>query len=238
MTIHEAIPAIIADLTAISKDKRNPQQGFMYRGIDDVYNALHPLFAKHRVFVVPEVLSAEREERQTRNGGNMIYTILRVKYSFFAEDGSSVCAIVNGEAMDSADKSSNKAMAAAMKYAMFQVFCIPTEDMADPDADTPPESVPAAKKSTQASKQTADKKPAENAKIEYLCDACHKPIKGYDFDGKHISAEKHMALSKARYDGACYCRECAVKLANAIKMEKEMMSELKADQERKENADA
>jgi hypothetical protein len=41
-----------------------------------------------------------------------------------------------GEAMDSGDKSSNKAMSAAYKYAAFQAFCIPTEGDNDADATT------------------------------------------------------------------------------------------------------
>ena len=44
--------------------------------------------------------------------------------------------------MDSGDKASNKAMSAAFKYACFQTFCIPTEEMQDPDAETPPPSTP------------------------------------------------------------------------------------------------
>ncbi len=39
--------------------------------------------------------------------------------------------------MDSGDKASNKALSIAMKYALLQVFCIPTEDAKDPDADSP-----------------------------------------------------------------------------------------------------
>ena len=38
--------------------------------------------------------------------------------------------------MDSGDKATNKAMAIAFKYACFQVFCIPTEEMKDPDAES------------------------------------------------------------------------------------------------------
>ena len=79
-----------------------------------------------------------REERQSSKGGNLLYSILKIKYTFYAEDGTFVEAITTGEGMDSGDKASNKAMAIAMKYAMFQVFCIPTED--DPDAETPPDS--------------------------------------------------------------------------------------------------
>lgn len=221
MSIYEAIPSIIADLTAISKNQRNAQQGFMYRGIDDCLNALHPLFAKHRVFCVPEVLESEREERQTRNGGNLIYTIHRVRYTFFAEDGSSVCAVVSGEGMDSADKSSNKAMATAMKYAFFQTFCIPTEDMVDPDSETPPESVPISKKSQKVKKDAETEKAAQTEEKPTLCSGCGKPIEGYDFEGKHISADKQIALSKTRFHGRAYCRECAVALANAEKAQNE-----------------
>lgn len=140
--IYAAICNIIADCPAISKGQRNAQQGFMYRGVDVVMNVFAPLLAKHRVFVVPKVLESRREERKTAKGGNLIYTIMKLKYTFYAEDGSSVSAITQGEGMDSADKSSNKAMSVAFKYACFQVFCIPTEEMKDPDADSPPPSVP------------------------------------------------------------------------------------------------
>ena len=58
-----------------------------------------------------------------------------IRDSFHAEDGSSIEAVVIGEGMDSGDKASNKALAVAFKYACFQVFCIPTEEMKDPDAE-------------------------------------------------------------------------------------------------------
>lgn len=143
--IYTKINAIMKEIPAIGKDKQNKQQGFAYRGIDDVMNALFPLLSAHGVFVVPEVLSTSRTERTTKNGGNMAFTVSTVKYTFYATDGSSVCAITTGEGMDSADKSTNKAMAAAMKYALFQTFCIPTEEAAndDPDRETPPGSSPA-----------------------------------------------------------------------------------------------
>lgn len=133
--IYETITAVMEDVGAIGKEQKNQQQGFMYRGIDDVMNALSPAFIKHRLFIVPEVLEQRREERQTTKGGNLIYSICRVKYTFYAADGSSISAVVVGEGMDSGDKASNKALAVAFKYACFQVFCIPTEEMKDPDAE-------------------------------------------------------------------------------------------------------
>lgn len=138
--IYQAIVNVMGELGAIGKEKKNQQQGFMYRGVDDVMNALQPLLKKHGVFIVPEVLEHTREERSTKSGGTLIYSIMKIRHHFFAEDGSEVVSTTIGEGMDSADKSSNKAMAIAFKYACFQVFCIPTEGMDDPDGETPPNS--------------------------------------------------------------------------------------------------
>lgn len=142
MSIYETIPAVMAEIGAIGKDSWN-KQGFAYRGIDAVMNALNPAMTKYKMFVIPKVLDQRREERQAAKGSNLIYSICTVEYTFYAEDGSSVSATVIGEGMDSGDKATNKAMSAAFKYACFQTFCIPTEEMKDPDAETPPPSKPA-----------------------------------------------------------------------------------------------
>ena len=143
MNIFESITKIMGELGAVGKTSKNQSQGFMYRGIDAVMNALNPLLSKYKVFVVPEVLEQNREERTSvkrdRDGlertSTLLYSIIKVKYTFYAEDGSSVPAVVIGEGMDSGDKATNKAMSIAFKYACFQVFCIPTEEMVDPDAE-------------------------------------------------------------------------------------------------------
>lgn len=139
MEITKALCAITADIGAIGKTKKNQQQGYTFRGVEDLMNTLHPLFAKYGVIVIPEVLESTREERVTAKGAGLISAILRVKYHFTAIDGSEVCATVIGEGMDSGDKASNKALAVAYKYACFQVFCIPTEEIknADPDNYSP-----------------------------------------------------------------------------------------------------
>lgn len=139
MNIYESITKIMEEVPAISKEKTNKTQGYKFRGIDDVMNALQPLLAKNKVFIVPQILEQSREERQSSKGGNLIYSICKIKYVFYAEDGSNIEAITIGEGMDSGDKATNKAMAIAMKYALFQVFCIPTEEMGndDPDKENP-----------------------------------------------------------------------------------------------------
>lgn len=135
--IHEAIVACMGDIGAIGKESRNQQQNYQYRGVDAVMNALSPILQKNGVFIFPEALEQVREEHATPKGGRLLYSILKVKFHFMADDGSEVCAVVIGEGMDSGDKASNKAMSVAFKYACFQVFCIPTEEMKDPDADSP-----------------------------------------------------------------------------------------------------
>ena len=137
MNIHQSLAAILAEVDAIGKNRKNTQQNFMFRGIDDVYNTIHPILAKFNVFTVPTVISERSEERQSKTGGNLIYRILTVRYTFYAADGSYVEAVVIGEGMDSGDKAANKAMAVAHKYALLQVLCIPTEDMIDPDSESP-----------------------------------------------------------------------------------------------------
>lgn len=154
MNIYESITKLIADCPAIAKNSRNTQgNGYMYRGVDAVMNVFQPLLAKYKIFVVPQVLESVREERTTTKGANLIYSVLKVKYTFYAEDGSYVEAVVQGEGMDSGDKASNKAMSVAFKYAMFQVFCIPTDEMKDPDEETPDESIPVDKRKTASAKQ-------------------------------------------------------------------------------------
>ncbi len=137
MSIYEAISRCMEEIGAVGKDAVNKQQGFKYRGIDAVMNAINPALVKNHVFIVPEVLDQQRQERTTNKGAELIYSICRIKYTFYAEDGSFIEAVTVGEGMDSGDKATNKAMAIAFKYACFQVFCIPTEEMKDPDEETP-----------------------------------------------------------------------------------------------------
>jgi hypothetical protein len=159
--IYNKISSIMQECPAIAKTKKNTQQGYSYRGIDDAMNTLQNLLPKYGVFYVPEVIESMREERQTKSGGSLIYSVLKVKYTFYAEDGSHVSAIVQSEGMDSADKSSNKAMSAACKYALFQVFNIPTVDFVDPDASTP-ESSHAVSKQTPKSNYPGDEEFLKN----------------------------------------------------------------------------
>jgi hypothetical protein len=211
MNIYESISAIMAEGYSIDKCKRNQQQGFLYRGIDDVMNTFYPLLSKYKVFVVPEVIGREREERTTDKGKTLIYSILTIRYTFYAEDGSSVSAVVVGEGMDSGDKASNKAMAVGMKYAMFQTFCIPTEEMrdADPDKECHDSSkpAPAAKKAPVAPPPGAPAYEAKQPEM-FVCNKCGKKLTPYkNASGNEISIRQHAAGSETKF-GQVLCLDC------------------------------
>lgn len=135
--IFTLIPRVMADVGPVEKGKTNTSGAtFKYRGIDDVMNALQPAMIKHGIFFATRVVAQERVERESNQGRALFVTILTIEFTFYASDGSRVHVTTVGEAMDSGDKSSNKAMSIALKYALLQLFCIPTEDMADPDKDS------------------------------------------------------------------------------------------------------
>jgi len=131
--IYALIPRVMDDIGAVAKDRRNEIQKYKFRGIDQFLNACHGPMAKHGVFIATRVVDRQREERESGKGGTLLYTILTVEHRFYAPDGSHVDVVTVGEAMDSGDKSCNKAMSAALKYALIQTFAIPTDDQ---DADT------------------------------------------------------------------------------------------------------
>lgn len=139
MNVYQAISAVQKDLSSqgISKDRKNTQgSGYAFRGIDDVYNALAPFLAKHGLCILPRVLKRESVERQSKAGGALFYITVEVEFDLVAADGSKHTIKTFGEAMDSGDKATNKAMSAAYKYACMQSFCIPTEGDNDADAHT------------------------------------------------------------------------------------------------------
>jgi hypothetical protein len=138
--VYSSINAVAAKLGAegISKDRKNQQQGFNYRGIEDVYAALSVALAEYQLVIIPRVISRTCVEREAKNGGALFNVTVHTEFDVVsATDGSRHMASTFGEAMDSADKATNKAMSVAYKMMAFQLFCIPVEgqDM-DPDATT------------------------------------------------------------------------------------------------------
>jgi hypothetical protein len=180
MKIHTAMIEILRDAGAITKNRRNAQQGYDFRGIDDVYNELHDIMAKHGVFTTSKILDHKREERTTGKGSQLFYSIVTIEYTFWAEDGSSMVSTVIGEGMDSGDKATNKAMAVAHKYVLLQAFAIPTLENKDPENDShtvtapsKPAPVPATA-AVPAPQNTANLNPGETVFTGVLVDVTVK----------------------------------------------------------------
>lgn len=137
--IHSKIVSILKETKAITKSENNQQQGFKFRGIDNVMNELHELFSKNEVFILQEVQNFTTENRITKSGGTNTFTRATIKFRYMTTDGSFVETVNVGEAQDSGDKGMNKAMSIALKYSLLQMFLIPTEESKDPDMNTPEE---------------------------------------------------------------------------------------------------
>ena len=82
--IYKKIPAIMSEIPSIYKGRKNTAQHYSFRGIDDVYNAVNPIMAKHKVFMRAEVLASNRTERPSKSGGIMAFVQVRVRYYFVA----------------------------------------------------------------------------------------------------------------------------------------------------------
>jgi hypothetical protein len=139
LKVYQAINAVAAALSkeGIAKDRNNQAQGFKFRGIDDVLNALSPLLARHGLCILPRCVERVCVERTNTKGTALFYVTVRAEFDFVSsEDGSKHTVAMYGEAMDSGDKATNKAMSAAYKYAAIQAFSIPTEGDNDADATT------------------------------------------------------------------------------------------------------
>lgn len=132
-TVVQALSKVMETVQTVRKDGRNQQQGYSFRGIDAVVNAVGPALRTHGVVVVPlveDVQYALVEVGQKRTP--MRECTVRVRYRFHGPAGDVVECVSIGEAMDSGDKSTPKAMSVAFRVALLQALCIPTDE---PDAD-------------------------------------------------------------------------------------------------------
>lgn len=140
--IYEALVAVNRGVQAIAKAQKNRQQGYMFRGIDDVMNALHPLFCEHGIVIIRRDKDVRIDEGKSKSGGVLYMITLTTEWVLAAADGTTVSVVAIGQGMDSSDKGLNKAASTSYKYALLQLFSIPTEETAALDADlTTPEAI-------------------------------------------------------------------------------------------------
>jgi hypothetical protein len=135
--IYELLPKAIAAVPVVGKTNSNKAQGYNFRGVDNVITAVNPVLSGLGISVVREIVKIQREANgETRSGNPVWWTLMHCRFRLYAPDGSYVSTDAFGEGMDAGgDKSANKAMSAAYKYALCHVLLIPTEDRSDPEWD-------------------------------------------------------------------------------------------------------
>lgn len=159
MKIHQQLVAVTRKIAAegIGKTRKNAQQGYNFRGIDEVMNAFAPILADAGLYVHPRYTERDVAERATKSGGALFYVTVKGEFDFVNDEGEkATVGPFYGEAMDSADKATNKAMAVAFKYAMFQTFCVPLEGVTGGDADAVTHEVAAKVKPTDGAWEAMD----------------------------------------------------------------------------------
>lgn len=226
--IYAAMAACLADVREVGKSGTNRDQGYKFRSIEDVTAAIHEAFAKNGVFHLPTVLERMPETRQARNGNPINVTHLKIRYDFYARDGSSVAAEVWGEGQDSADKSTNKAMSAADKYALVQAFSISAGDIADSDrgaeeagpasgyrsggrgGEASPFDQPAGE--SQGSSQQARRQPAHRSEPGQQAEAASEPVTDQEWFGR---ISQVVATFKTQAEGRELWKQVAEKRRSA-----------------------
>lgn len=142
--IYAALAAVMKDVGAVKKGDRNTAQNYSFRGVDAVVNAVYPALVAHGVTVQPNVRSFDYGTVETGQGDRrktMGHARVIVEYTFTAEDGSAVMASAAGEAFDSGDKATPKAMSVALRTVLLQSLMLPTDDP-EPDAQSYERSAP------------------------------------------------------------------------------------------------
>jgi hypothetical protein len=134
-TAREVITEVMGAVRAVGKDEVNAHQGFKFRGIDAVVNAIGPALREAGGFIVPTVTHSTHEVAQSAKGGVLNTVRLQVDYAVYGQEGDPVTGSVSAEAFDSGDKATAKCMSVAYRTFMLQLFCLPTGEP-DPDAST------------------------------------------------------------------------------------------------------
>ncbi|MFF5495734.1 ERF family protein [Streptomyces aquilus] len=146
--VFAAINAVMRDAMPVGKDRRNEQQNYAFRGIDDVMSAMAGPMRAHGVFILPTIA-----DHQHQRDGKMTRTLITMRYRVYGPAGDCLVADVPGEAFDYADKSTNKAQSAALKYLLFTLFMLPVDGRSIDDGDRHHPEPPAEHRAEQAQRQ-------------------------------------------------------------------------------------
>lgn len=199
--IYQALNEVMKDVGYVQKTKGGNLQ-YKYVGEVALIKAIRPHFVEHGIVVHPhEVKELHQDAYTTRSGAIMNRTTVVTSCRFaHAPSGTFIDVGVTGEGADVGDKSANKALTGAYKYALRQALMIETGD--DPDQfkseprseavkdpqQPPDEKVPSPSDNTQGP-ETQEPVKAENSTVKKLMAAVK--FVGYTTDRLHFKSDQH-----------------------------------------------
>lgn len=134
--VHVAWARVMADVQSISKADRRDDVGgrYNFRGVDRVVNAVGPALRRHGVLVLPtRVLSVDYREARTAKGTAMQDCTVLVQWTVIGPAGDQLPPMESaGQATDTQDKATSKAISVAQRVLFLASLQIPTQD---PDID-------------------------------------------------------------------------------------------------------
>jgi hypothetical protein len=140
--LYQKLLSITEEIGKIDKTGKNTMQGYSFIEQAKVVAEVRVQLAKHGVMIIPEIAerSLERYNVTRSNGkaGTDIHVQVKSRYTLVNADNPDermICEWDAGEAIDSGDKATNKAVTASDKSFKMKLFNISDQD--DPDAHSP-----------------------------------------------------------------------------------------------------
>lgn len=137
--VYERLALVTQEMPAVEKDKKHAQ-GYNYRSIDAICGVVHELFAKHKLTLIPKVISHSKEVfdrfKNDQKVGKSVHVSLEIEYRLICLDDASELIVgpILTEGVDPGDKATFKATSMGLKYALIQLFTIPVQNAYDGDA--------------------------------------------------------------------------------------------------------
>ena len=134
--VQVAFARVMADVQSIAKkDQRNDVGGrYNFRGVDAVVNAVGPALRRHGVLMLPtKILSLEQRESRTSGGKVMQDVTVTVQWTVIGPKADQLPLLESaGQATDTSDKGTAKAISVAQRVLLLTSLQIPTQS---PDVD-------------------------------------------------------------------------------------------------------
>lgn len=132
------IAAVMGEVRTLEKTGRNQYDKYDYVTSDAIATKIGALLAKHKMALLPSMVSVETSEYTTQKGGSNFRTVAHFQMTLACgETGATFTSLWSGEAIDRSDKSISKAAVSAVKYFLLKTFLLAGGDEEDADASSP-----------------------------------------------------------------------------------------------------